>query len=338
MVLPPNWQNIKADQISVLAVDDEWQVLAILSAWLKECGYEAACASNTAEALRILESRSFDVVLCDVFMPEMSGLDLIQKIKDLNNDALIIMMSGYTDIAMAKQALELGAYDFLVKPFSLLAVPIAIERDLRLRQMQATRIIEQRNKVLIESIKALSAAVDAKEHSTEHSTVKHSERIAHLALMMADEVELSPADRSNLELAAYMHDVGKIGISEAILRKPDRLSEAEWEEIKTHPDTASHILSNIEQLEDLAQIIRHHHEWVEGSGYPDGLSGEQIPLLSRILAVADAFDAMTSDRPYRRAMTEREAIRQLKKASGTQFDSTIVEIFLNRLKQQQKAA
>lgn len=313
-----------AGTTSVLAVDDDQQILSVLNIALNECGYKTTCIKDPHEALDVLSSQHVDVMLCDVLMPEMSGLELLERSQNLKPNMVVIMMSGMADMSTAREAVKLGAGDFLIKPFSLMAVPIAIERNLLLQQIETNRIIEQRNKVLLESIKALSAAMDAKEHNT----VEHSERIATVALMIADAICLSPAERSNIELAAYMHDIGKIGVSESVLLKPDKLSDVEWAEMKTHPDTGSHILSNIEELTDLAKIIRHHHERFDGNGYPDGLSGTQIPLLSRILTVADSFDAMISDRPYRRGMSYAEAMRQLKEGAGTQFDAGIVRVFI----------
>ncbi|HET6455215.1 MAG TPA: HD domain-containing phosphohydrolase, partial [Armatimonadota bacterium] len=245
-------------------------------------------------------------------------------------DILVILMSAYADVSMAREALDKGAADFLCKPFPLLAAPIAIERNLRRRQIELNRIIEQRNRLLLESTKALSAAMGTRESQT----ARHCERITSVALTIADSLGLSDVNKSTLELAAYMHDIGKIGISDAILMKPDKLSDAEWLEMRAHPDIGSHILSNIEELSDLSLIIRHHHEWMDGTGYPDGLSGEQIPILSRILAIADAYDAMISDRPYRSRMSEREAMKQLREGAGTQFDSQLVDIFLSDMKSQ----
>ena len=335
MVFDISYMGDEMEQLSVLVVDDEQQIRSILAKLLKECGYEVALAKDSAEALKALESQNFDIVLCDVIMPNVSGLAILGKARELHKAALIIMMSGYADLPMAREALNLGANDFLIKPFSLLTVPIAIERNLRYRQAEINRITEQRNKVLLESIKALSAAMDAKEHNT----VEHSERIASTALMIAEAMGLPQAAKSTLELAAYMHDIGKIGVRESVLLKPGKLSKADWREIKAHPDTGSHILSKLEGLSDLVEIIRHHHERVDGQGYPDGLAGEQIPLLSRILSVADAFDAMTSDRPYRPQMTEAEALNRLKADAGTHFDSEIVDIFLKYMGEEiQKAA
>jgi putative two-component system response regulator len=321
-------------QVSVLAVDDEAQILSILQRVLGECGYETNCVSSADEARDILRFRKFDVLICDVKMPGMSGLDLLREVQAKYADITVIMMSGEADLATAREAVELGASDFLVKPFSLLSVPMAIERNLRKRQLESGRMTVQQNNVLLQSIKALSAAMDAKEHAT----AEHCERISWTALLIADSIGLDAGDRITLELAAYMHDIGKIGVSESILMKPGKLDEAEWAQMRLHPDTGSNILSNIQDLSHLAEIIRHHHERVDGSGYPDGLSGEDIPLLARILAVADAFDAMTSDRPYRSAMSDGEAIARLREGVGTQFDETIVESFCRVYPEQMRKA
>lgn len=334
MRLPNQEPHDRTKPTTVLAVDDEHQTLSALGKALHDYGYHTHCVSTGAEALERLEDHKFDVVLCDLVMPKMSGLQLLDHTKNIRQQMIMIMMSGYADLAMACEALDRGANDFIVKPFSTLSVPISIERNLLLKQIEANRIIEQRNVVLLESIKALSAAMNAKEHGT----AEHSERIAAVALMIADAIELPPVERSTLELAAYMHDIGKIGVRESLLLKPDRLSDSEWEEMKTHPDTGSKILSNIEELSDLAKIIRGHHERIDGTGYPDGLAGTDIPLLSRILAVADAFDAMTSDRPYRTRLGTDEAVERLKEAAGTQFDADIVTVFLRYMERQHREA
>ena len=311
--------------VSVLVIDDDKMVLAFIKSLLTECGYNVLCASHPEIALHLLEANDTDVLLCDIAMPDISGIELLGKVQELYPGKLVIMMSGYAEISIVREALQKGASDFLIKPILSLALIIAIERNLRNREVEAKHIIQQRNKVLLESVKALASAMDAKEHST----AMHSERITSIALSIADSMGLSPVEKSTLELAAYMHDIGKIGVHESILTKPDKLTEEEWAEMKLHPDTGSHILSNIEELSDLAQIIRHHHERVDGGGYPDGLVGDDIPLLSRILAVADAFDAMISDRPYRNGLSVEEALKRLDEGSGTQFDSRIVDAFIN---------
>jgi putative two-component system response regulator len=318
------------DTVSVLLVDDEPSILTQLGTALRDCGYETACSQCGMEAIERLKSQDFDVLLADVVMPDMSGMELLERALSLRKDILAILMSGYANVSMAREAFDKGAADFLCKPFPMLTIPIAIERNLRRRQIELNRIIEQRNRLLLESIKALSAAMDTRETQT----ARHCERITSVALAIADSLGLSDVDKSTLELAAYMHDIGKIGISDAILMKPDKLSDAERLEMREHPDIGCHILSSIEELSDLSLIIRHHHEWMDGTGYPDGLSGEQIPILSRILAIADAHDAMISDRPYRSRMSERKAQKQLREGAGTQFDRELVDIFLSDMKSQ----
>ena len=329
-VRSPLEPNSNPEPVSVLLVDDEPQILSVLGRTLRDCSYETGCSQGGCEAIERLKIQDFDVLLSDIMMPDMSGIELLERALSLRKDILVIMMTAYADIPMARQALDKGAADFLCKPFPMLAIPIAIERNLRRRQIELNRIIKQRNKLLLESIKALSTAMGTRERNT----AQHCERITFVALGIAEAMGLSEADTSTLELAACMHDVGKIGISDAILMKPDKLSEAEWVEMREHPDIGCDILSNIEELSDLSLIIRHHHERVDGKGYPEGLAGELIPLLSRILAIADAYDAMTSDRPYRPRMSEYEAQKQLMEGAGTQFDRKLVDIFLNNMETQ----
>ena len=324
--------DLATHEQTVLAVDDDLLLLHSLKHQLTGFGYGYQSATNAETAMGMMQESPVDVLLCDVHLPQMSGLDLLQMVRNFHSspDMLVIMMSCNADIPLAKTSLEMGANDFLIKPFASQAVPIAIEKTLLSRQIQKNRIIQQRNRVLMESIKALSAAMAAKEHLT----AEHSGRIASIAILIANAMKLAETDKETLELAAYMHDIGKIGVPESILLKPESLSAEEWAEMRKHPATGCDILSHIEGLGDLARIIRHHHERIDGNGYPDGLSGRDIPMLSRILSVADAFDAMTSDRPYREQMSAAEAITRLREASGSQFDADVVEIFVYACNQQ----
>jgi putative nucleotidyltransferase with HDIG domain len=313
--------------VPVLAVDDDAQVLSSLCGILADRGYNTAGVTDATSAVKALNSDKFDVVLYDLADPRSHSMQFLREFRCISQDLLIMVMSIFADLATVRKAVDLGANDYLVKPFSISSVPISVERNLYRREAESKRLVEQRNKVLLGSIKALSAAMYAKERSGP----EHSERIRCLALCIAESIGLSDEEKSTLELAAYLHDIGQIGVREDMLIKPGELSEAEWNEIKMHPETGSRILSNIEELSELADVIRHHHERWDGAGYPDGLAGEEIPLLSRILVVADSFAAMTSDRPYRARMTEGEAIRQLQEASGTQFDWRIVAVLLHVL-------
>lgn len=320
----------KPDQVpaSVVAVDDDPQILAVLSRMLPDCGYRVACVEDGLGALQILESEKVDVLLCDMLMPRISGLDLLEATQELRKDVAAIMMSAYPDIDGARRAFELGAGDFLVKPINLQALPIVIDRCLLQRKVQAERDIEQRNQMMLQVVKTLSAAIGAKDCGT----AEHCGRMARLAMAIGDTMGLSASEKGKLELAAYAHDIGKISVNENILAKKDGLSEEEWREIRSHPETGRNILLNIDAMADIAEIVRCHHERIDGKGYPRGLSGERIPLLSRILAVVDAFDAMISDRPYRRKLSESQAIAALERGSGTQFDRKVVEVFVFSVK------
>jgi putative nucleotidyltransferase with HDIG domain len=178
--------------------------------------------------------------------------------------------------------------------------------------------------LFLSTVKSLTAAIDAKDPYTRG----HSERVCRISLAIARELGLGEPDRQNLELSALLHDIGKIGIPESILGKKTSLSENDWQIIKKHPVLGENIVKPITQLQHLLPILRAHHERVDGAGYPNGVSGEKIPLLARIIAIADTFDAMTSDRPYRSRMTEEEALEEIKKNIGKQFDSEVVEAFL----------
>lgn len=314
-------------EISVLTAEHDQHIRSGVCQVLSDHGYRAVGVADGLQALDFVRTSEVDVLLCDVLLPGLPTLELMERAQDRLRSTEIIVMGAASDIETIRKAVHLGARDFITKPFALNAIPITVERNLLRRQIEANRLVEQRNQVLLQCIRALSAAMGARERGT----AEHCDRIGPLALMIADALGLSQTQRSTLELAAYVHDIGKIGVRDEILLKPGELSEAEWEKIRTHPGMGGDILSNVEELSDLAHVIRHHHERVDGSGYPDGLSGNQIPLLSRILAVADAFDAMTSDRPYRTRLPESEAVARLLQNAGTQFDPEIVNVFLKAL-------
>lgn len=311
----------------VLAVDDEKQTLRMLSECLTHCGYQAYTSRNAETALRTLASKPMDLLLTDVRMPGMNGLDLLSEVSRKHPDVVVVVMTAFGDRAIAQEAIDRGASDFLVKPFSLVEVPIIVERNLRRSAVVRGKQGEERSKLLMTAIKALGAAMDAKEHHT----AEHSRRIAELSTAIASKMGLPQNHIEMLERASYLHDIGKIGVRESILLKPSRLSADEWAEMKNHPQLGSKIVSEMSDLGDIVHVILHHHERFDGKGYPNGLSGENIPILARILAVADAFDAMTSDRPYRKALSKKLAVKRLKEAAGCQFDPQIVKAFLDTI-------
>jgi HD-GYP domain-containing protein (c-di-GMP phosphodiesterase class II) len=230
-------------------------------------------------------------------------------------------------VELAKDSLQRGASDFVTKPVNIRELPILVERNLTRRRLEVARLREREAQVLFEAIKALASAVDAKDRYT----ARHSHMVTRLALVLADAIGLSSEERYVLELSAWMHDVGKIGVPDSILTKAGSLTEEEFAVMRVHPAKGGEIVGQIGELSHVADVIRHHHERVDGGGYPDGLRGEAIPLASRIILIADAFEAMTADRSYRRGLERGAAINELHAHSGTQFDADLVRAFVRSL-------
>lgn len=447
----------------ILVVDDEPLIRELTKDILQQKGFDVVSWGDPLSAIRMCESEKFDLIITDIKMPLMDGLDFVREVKTKKPDMPFIVITGHGDYDLILKALKLGAHDFVCKPFraevlvksvmdtlykielleeikrlrmlsklhiasneimlgfdpvvaahfalhngmkeinalsgviylydegrfmrlysipedfeideeSLHAgfrsdLPVMKERDMVVKisslkrdigvmclrlpstpvkksDMEIIMILSKifgitldnidlynglRDKIkevenlLLNVIKALSNALDAKSSWTKG----HSERVREYSLIIADGLGLGDDDKRMLEISAMLHDIGKIGIYDYILEKPEKLLPEEFSVVKMHPLRGSEILSPISHLKDVAMIIAHHHERYDGSGYPDGLKGEDIPLLSRILAVSDAFDAMTSERPYRQTPGHRWALDELKKCSGIQFDPQIVNILVN---------
>jgi putative two-component system response regulator len=311
----------------VLVVDDAENVRLALSDSLSYQGYDVVAAGSGDEALDLLRSQHFDLLLTDQGMPGLSGLDLTRAVARMHPHIPIVLLTGYSDVELAKTSLQLGASDFITKPINIRELPIVIERNLTRRQLEVARLKEREAAVLLEAIKALASAVDAKDPYT----ARHSMRVTRLAFALADAIRLPPDERYVLELAAWMHDVGKIGVPDDILTKPAPLSPAEEAIVRLHPIKGGEIVGQIEELSLVAAAIRHHHERMDGTGYPDGLRGEAIPLTSRIIHIADAFEAMTADRSYRQGLGRGFAVAELRRHSGDQFDPELTRRFLGAI-------
>jgi putative nucleotidyltransferase with HDIG domain len=305
-------------------VDDAENIRLALHDCLNLLGYQVVTAASGDEALELLRSQRMDLVLTDQGMPGLSGLDLTRAVTLMHPHLPVVLLTGLTDVELAKTSLHLGASDFITKPVNIRELPIVIERNLLRRKLEVARVKEREAAVLLEAIKALASAVDAKDPYT----ARHSMRVSRLAFALADAVGLPADERYVLELAAWMHDVGKIGVPDRILTKPASLVASEMEIIKLHPTKGGEIVGQIAELALVADAIRHHHERMDGGGYPDGLRGEAIPLTSRIIHVADAFEAMTSDRSYRQSLPRPRALGELRRYSGTQFDRDLVSRFV----------
>jgi putative two-component system response regulator len=329
----------------ILITDDEKDIRELLKDFLDNEGYECQLAANAYEALEKFKGDgNFDIIMSDIRMPGKSGLELLADIKQIDPDVMVIMISAVKDIESAITAMEKGAYDYVSKPFKLNEVSFSASKALEKRrlvlenkeyQKHLEKMVEERTgdlkKALLEldktynfTLRAMATVLDTRDTETQG----HSLRVVSFTLKLAELMQISDKETLKIyEYGALLHDIGKIGIPDAILRKPADLTADEWLVMKKHPSIGYNLLRRIKFLESSAQIVLHHHEAFDGSGYPNGLSGENIPLGARIFNVADAIDAMTSDRPYQKALSFDIAASELKKHSGRQFDPRIVAIF-----------
>lgn len=326
----------------ILIVDDELEITDILADLL---GHEYNClkASSAEEALALLEKSEFQLVISDITMPGMSGLEMIPHVKELSPETVVVMISGMQTVESAIGALRLGAFDYLMKPFDLRQVEAVVKRALEHHDLVVAKqryenhleeLVEQRTVELDRALdsledayrstlKALTAALETRDSET-HG---HSERVVTYSLRLGRECGLSREQMKSLEFGSLLHDIGKIGVPDSILRKPAKLTEEEWVCMREHPLHGQQILRGIEFLQGAARVVAQHHEKWDGSGYPLGLREEEIDLCARIFAVADAFDAITSDRVYRRGKSYEAAAQELDDWAGRQFDPKVVEAF-----------
>ena len=330
------------ERARILVADDERYICEVLCDLLSR-DYECVGVGSAEEALARLRAREFDVIISDIMMRGMSGLDMLPLVRRQAPDTVVIMISGMQTIETAIEALRAGAFDYLMKPFDLRHVEAAVRRALehkRLREAkrryeqhleeqvaQRTAQLDRALRSLEDSYRATLRALAAALETRDHETHGHSERVVSFSLRLGRELGLGGEELRALEFGALLHDIGKIGVPDAILHKPAKLTEEEWACMRKHPLLGRQILRGIEFLEGAARVVGQHHERWDGSGYPAGLRGEQIDLCARIFAVADTFDAITSDRVYRRGNTYEAALAELRRFAGRQFDPRAVEAF-----------
>ncbi len=328
----------------ILIVDDEASVCDLLSEKLTLEGFACCSCQSGPEALALLEQQSFDAVISDLSMPGMTGLGLLGQCRRKYPRSAFLMITGVDDVRVGVQAMRQGAADYLVKPFQLDAVLGAVERAVEKKRLELEienyrlrleEMVEQRTQQLRTAMKrieetyddtleALGAALDLRDTET----AGHSRRVSRYCLEMAKAMRCTEEQLKQIARGAYLHDMGKIGIPDAILLKGGRLTPEERAEMEAHVRIGYMLVSRIPFLAPAAEIVLNHHERYDGTGYPRGLAGEEIPLGARIFAVADALDAMTSDRPYRRALSFASAREEIIRWSGSQFDPEVVKVFL----------
>ena len=328
----------------VLVVDDEPQVRAMIGSTLDRHGFDVELASSGRRALELLDSSNFDLVLTDIVMQDVNGIALLERIHSQQPDLPVVMVTAVHDIGVAIDSMRRGAYDYLLKPFEREHLMSTVRRALDHRQVlqesqnyqqSLEQMVRARTEMLRHAmedlehsydvtLEALGDALDLKDSETEG----HSKRVTAYTIALARAMGVPPAEIKVIARGAFLHDIGKMAIPDDILRKPGFLNDEEQDLMREHCARGYHMLRKIPFLSEAAEIVYSHQEHFDGSGYPNGLRGHAIPIGARIFAVADALDAITSDRPYRKAHSFDAAREEILRCSGTQFDPAVVEVFL----------
>ena len=329
---------------NILVVDDEAPVRGLLAYWLGAQGYRCAQAATAEEALLALEGGNFELLVADILMPGKSGIELLAAVRQRYPDVAAIMVTAVDDRQTAIRALELGAYGYVIKPFEenevIINVVNAFERRRLVLESQGyERSLEQRLREQTQEIRASREEISLRLMSAQEyrhdETGAHIRRMGLYAEVLARHMDCTEEQAEILRLGAPMHDVGKIGVPDSILTKPGKLTEDEFDIMKTHTTIGGRILerSHIPLVNVARDIAVSHHERWDGSGYPQGISGENIPETARMVAVVDVYDALVHRRVYRAAMPEDEALAIMAAENGSHFDTSIYEVFLQALPQ-----
>ncbi|MCM8782837.1 MAG: HD domain-containing protein [Candidatus Omnitrophica bacterium] len=343
----------------ILIINDNQRMSDYLMSELTMRGYSVSLASNSYEGIRQNRNFNFDLLMIKCGIPDMETKELIKEIKASDPDSVIIVILENYDRNSIQELSTLGIYDFITRPINLERLILLVRKGTELHSLlvshrkllisieeqnsslqkqniflakrveeltkNLTRLYENLRTTYMRTIKALAQAIDTRDHYTH----KHSENVARYAVKIAQAMNLSSQEIDIIQGACELHDIGKIGIFDNILSKESPLDQEEREQIKTHSLKGAQILEPLNFLEEIIVLVRQHHENYDGTGYPDGHKGEEIPLGARIIRLADAYDAMTSARAYRKTpFSKEEAIEEIKRNSGTQFDPKVVEAFL----------
>lgn len=336
---------------SILIVDDDESIRGLLSACLDPAYWCATAASATA-AMKLLESGSFDLVLSDITMPGASGLEFCGWVQKTCPRTVVVMISAMTDIQYAIEAIHNGAFDYVTKPFDLAQVTAAVDRALRYRQALADKHrydedLEERVRIrtaelqsanddlsfmldtvyrnYCATLRGLARTLEARDIETRG----HSDRVVAYSMTLGRKMGLSAMDLLALEQGALLHDIGKIGVPDSVLLKPGSLTTGEWVKMREHVAHGLRIIDGVDFLTGARYVVGQHHEKYDGSGYPNKLRGDGIHIHARIFAVADAFDAIRSDRPYRAAQSSEKACEELRLHAGMHFDPKVVSTFMS---------
>lgn len=322
-------------------MDDEASFRQALAGYFTERGFAVDTAEGGSQALEKLRPGGTDLMLLDVNMPGMTGIELVPEALDRDPDMAIVMLSGINDATSAAICMQRGAMDYLTKPIELADLGSAVDRALKRRDTQlqnrklsqwlqqevgerARELEEARarlERVTVATLEALVNALEAKDHYL----AGHSSRVSALAATIASELGLPDDEVETIRVAGRLHDLGKIGVRESVLAKDGPLTPPEYEHIKRHVEIGTQILAPLAHLGTVVQYVGTHHEHWDGSGYPRGIGGEEIPLGGRVLCAAEIYDALTSERPYQEKLTPEQATRRMRQLAGTVLDSRVVK-------------
>jgi putative two-component system response regulator len=309
----------------VLVVDDDRALRKGMTFLLEKEGYLTAEAQNGQKALEMVASENPDLILLDLMMPELNGMQVCQRLKQNEATRLIpiIMVTAVNNQDEKIKAIDAGADDFLNKPVNLAELRARTRSLLKMKHLND--LLDKADTV----IAAMANAIEAKDEYTEG----HNDRVSKLSVMLAERAGLSIKDIEQVRMGGILHDIGKIGIPDNVLNKHGPLNEDEFRIITSHPVQGEKILQPLRSLREVGTIVLHHHERFDGGGYPAGLTGKEIPLFARIVAIADCFDAMTTDRPYRKALAMETALAELEQGAGVIWDPSLVPMFIETLRQ-----
>lgn len=359
----------KSSVSNILVVDDEIGPRESLRMILKAT-YNVFSVESGYAAIQMIQQIEMDVVTLDLKMPGMSGIDTLKEIRAIDPDVMVIIVTGYGSLKSAIEAIRYGVFDYISKPFNVPEIMCIIDKaiqrrrlNLKIKEVLGTfferrlvsepltdlgflpqdRIKEISNykgsgtsqsdsQKCLEFARVLAYTLEEKDPYTSG----HSERVCYYSDFMGKQLSFTPRDRSELQIASYLHDIGKVGISNRFINKKGTLSPTDWAIIKQHTRKAIELLVPLNLSHNIISYIQYHHERFDGTGYPDGLAGDEIPLGAKIIAITDSYDSMTSERPYRKPLSSGEAKQELLKCAGKQFDPHLVNIFLEVLKEMEE--
>ncbi len=364
--LEGNEMEAKANAPNILIVDDEIGPRESLRMILKP-SYNVYAVENGYAAIQMIQQTEMDVLTLDLKMPGISGIDTLKEIRVIDPDVMVIIITGYGTLKSAIEAIRYGVFDYIPKPFNVPEILAIIDKSIQRRKLNLKvkevlgNCLNQQllkepaansdfplqieskgtsndkwdeinlsdNQSCLEFAKVLAYTLEEKDPYTSG----HSERVCYYSDFISKRLSFPPKERNELQIASYLHDIGKIGISNRFINKKGTLTPTDWAIIKQHTKKSIELLIPLNLSSNILSYIQHHHERFDGTGYPDGLAGEQIPLGARIIAISDSYDSMTSDRPYRKPLSGGDAKGELMKNAGKQFDPKLVSLFLDVLKE-----